>query len=258
MKHPSLLIISLLTLAATSCSDASGAVDEAATVALDPNASNDLKSLLAPEKNTVNPFDRHLEEAPDDNCERIRINTVGPLRQVFNDSNHVQLEAAQALGFAPIHNHGDIMAMRRGIVEIKSCPEYYLDELTHSFPYLVPEAAVLIKDIGRAFNDSLAARGGGAYRIKVTSVLRTPATVKRLRRVNGNATEESTHAYGTTVDISYSKFICDDPTKPHRTFEDLKNLLAEVLYDMRQKGRCYVKYENRQACFHLTARPSTK
>ncbi len=254
MKRLHLLYLPLIALAA-SCSDAPSPQPASASASV-AETKTDLASLLAPDKSTPNSYDAHLEEAPDDNCERIHINTIGPLRQVFNDSNHVQLEAAQALGIEPIHSTTDIMMLRKGLVEVKSCPEYYLDELSHSFPFLVPEAAALVKDIGRAFNDSLAARGGGAYRIKVTSVLRTPATVKRLRRVNGNATEESTHAYGTTVDISYSKFICDDASQPHRTFEDLKNLLAEVLNDMRSQGRCYVKYEYRQSCFHLTARPN--
>ena len=88
----------------------------------------------------------------------------------------------------------------------------------------------------------------------MTSLLRTPATVSRLRRVNRNATAESTHTFGTTFDISYSRFICDSDTLG-RTFEDLKNLLGEVLLDFKNQGRCYVKMERRQACFHITARP---
>ena len=142
----------------------------------------------------------------------------------------------------------------RPLLPVRSCAEYYIDELKHSYPYLVPEAAALLHDIGAAFNDSLAARGGGAYRMKVTSLLRTPATVSRLRRVNRNATAESTHTFGTTFDISYSRFICDSDTLG-RTFEDLKNLLGEVLLDFKNQGRCYVKMERRQACFHITARP---
>ena len=78
--------------------------------------------------------------------------------------------------------------------------------------------------------------------------------MSRLRRVNRNATAESTHTFGTTFDISYSRFICDSDTLG-RTFEDLKNLLGEVLLDFKNQGRCYVKMERRQACFHITARP---
>lgn len=215
-----------------------------------------LDSILAFDASAPNPYDAHLDSAPDDNCIRMRIKPIGPLRRVFNDSNYVQLEAANALGINPITTDADIWELQRPLVHIRSCREYYVDELSHSYPYLVPEAADLLADIGRAFNDSLAARGGGDYRIKVTSVLRTPLTVKKLRRVNHNAVEESTHSFGTTFDISYSKFICDSDTATHRTFEDLKNLLAEILHDLRAQGRCWVKFEYRQSCFHITARPS--
>lgn len=205
---------------------------------------------------SVNAYESHLAEAPDEGCTRLRVAMIGPLRKVFNDSNHVHLRAARALGIRPIIGDDDIRHLQRPLVHITSCREYYVDELSHSYPYLVPEAAQLLHDIGRAFIDSLNARGGGNYRIKVTSVLRTPTTVSRLRRVNRNATEESTHNYGTTFDISYSKFICDSiGTAPSRTFEDLKNLLAEVLYEMRERGRCYVKFEYKQSCFHITTRP---
>lgn len=213
-------------------------------------------SILAESRDEPNPYDAHLDSAPDDGCVRMRVAHIGPLRRAFNDSNHVHLEAARRLGLDPIQTDADIWRLRRPLVRVASCPEYYLEPLTHSYPYLVPEAAQLLSDIGRAFNDSLAARGGGDYRIKVTSVLRTPATVRRLRRVNRNATEESTHSFGTTFDISYSKFICDSDTSTRRTFEDLKNLLGEILYDLRARGRCYVKYEFRQSCFHITARPA--
>ena len=87
----------------------------------------------------------------------------------------------------------------------------------------------------------------------MTSVLRTPQTVRKLRRVNRNATQESAHQYATTFDISHSKFICDNADGTRRTFEDLKNLLAEIVYDLRREGRCYVKHERKQACLHITS-----
>jgi len=213
-----------------------------------------LTELLADEP-AVDAYGAPAVDAPDDGCERLRLAHIGPLRQAFNDSNHVQLEAARAIGFTPVQTDGDIWRIERPVVHIRSCRDYYVDDLSHSYPYLVPEAARLLSDIGRAFRDTLAARGGGDYRIKVTSLLRTPATVRSLRRVNGNATGESTHTFGTTFDISYSKFICDNPAATRRTFEDLKNLLGEILHGLRADGRCYVKYEYRQSCFHITVRP---
>lgn len=185
----------------------------------------------------------------------MRFPGLGSIGRMFRDSNHVHLAAAESIGIRPVSDLRSVWREGEGIVRIGSCREYYLAELTHSYPYLVPEAADLLREIGARFADSLAARGGGAYRPKVTSVLRTPHTVGKLRRVNRNATENSAHQYGTTFDISYSKFVCDDSTQTHRTFEDLKNLLAVIVRDLRDEGRCYVKHERRQACFHITARP---
>ena len=129
---------------------------------------------------------------------------------------------------------------------------YEVDSLKHSLPYLVPEAAKLLGDIGRNFIDSLAMRGADGYRVKVTSLLRTPWSVRRLQRVNVNATEASTHQFGTTFDLSYTRFHCLDSTRTIHE-EDLKNLLGEVLRDLRDSGRCMVKYERKTGCFHITA-----
>ena len=240
-------LLGILILIFSACSDGKLGTEP-------EDMTEELASILAPEP-LHNKYADEPGEAPDDNCTRMHNNVIGPLRKVFNDSNHVQLEAARELGFSPIQTDEDILHLSRPTVKVVSNKNFYVDDLSHSYPYLVPEAAQLLHDIGRAFNDSLSARGGGKYRMKVTSLLRTPTTVKRLRRVNRNATEESTHAYGTTFDISYSKFICDDAMATHRTFEDLKNLLAEVLKDMHDQGRCYVKFEYKQSCFHITARP---
>jgi hypothetical protein len=36
--------------------------------------------------------------------------------------------------------------------------------------------------------------------------------------------------------------------------DTLKYVLAEVLRDMRVTGRCHVKYEVKQGCFHITVK----
>lgn len=243
-KH--LYIWVCMALAVMSCSEV-----EQPAESMSESAVN-LAELL--EEPAANPWDSRIDTVIDEGCQRLVIRHVFPLRKTFNDSNNVQLEAAKSLGFNPIRCDEDILHLSRPIRRIVSCEQYFVDDLTHSFPYLVPEAAQLLHDIGQAFNDSLAARGGGNYRIKVTSLLRTPATVRKLKKVNKNATEESTHSYGTTFDISYGKFVIDSLTPPYRTYEDLKNLLGEILYDMREQGRCFVKFEFRQSCFHITTR----
>lgn len=183
---------------------------------------------------------------------RLPVRMIGSLRELFNDSNHVQLQYARTLGIEPITNIRDAYCTRRPVVMVKSNKFYQVDSLKHSLPFLVPEAERLLSDIGRNFIDTLKSRGGSGYRIKVTSLLRTSETVKRLRRVNINATQESTHQFGTTFDISYTKF---HPVgnAPELHDGDLKNLLAEVLLDLRDRGRCLVKFERHTSCFHVTA-----
>lgn len=201
----------------------------------------------------LNRYESHFDSMPPGGL-KMRINPVGgTLGRVFNDSNYLHIESAEAIGIKPLHGIRDAWEAGSRLERLKSCEDYYLDNLTHSLPYLVPKAHRLLVDIGKAFRDSLQQRGGGDYRIKVTSVLRTPRLIKRLRRRNGNAVDTSAHLYGTTFDISYAKFICDSTRTP-RTQEDMKNLLAEVVQAMRMQGRCYVKYERKQACFHITAR----
>ncbi len=32
------------------------------------------------------------------------------------------------------------------------------------------------------------------------------------------------------------------------------NILGKVLSELRNEGRCYIKYERKQRCFHITSR----
>lgn len=175
----------------------------------------------------------------------------------FNDSNYVHWADASRVGIMALTDTRSHLYTTRPLVKVASCPEYYLEPLTYSKPYLVPEAARLLTDIGAEFNAILASNGGSRYRIKVTSVLRTPENIRRLQRVNRNAIDSSVHQLATTFDISYARFVPDAPT-PAYSAEDLKQALASVLWKLREQGRCYVKYERRQPCFHISVRPSSR
>lgn len=181
----------------------------------------------------------------------------GDMRKEFNDSNFVHRAEAEQLGITPLTDTRSHWHLRRPIVKIESCADFYVEPLRYSRPYLVPEAAAMLHEIGRRFNDTLAVRGGGDYRIKVTSVLRTPETVARLRRGNKNAVDSSVHQYGTTIDISYARFAADSK-RIARSAVDLKMILAEVLKAMRDEGKCWIKLEYKQPCFHITARQTGK
>lgn len=187
-----------------------------------------------------------------------RIRSVASYKEAFPDTNAVQLVAARQWGVTPVKNRVDAEERKKELVYIASSPYYHVDRLRQSIPYLVPRAAVLLQDIGQAFFDSLYIKGVPLHRLIVTSVLRTQEDVARLRNVNGNATENSCHLYGTTFDICYNRYETVEPAEgPKRRAvrnDTLKFVLSEVLRDMREQGRCYIKYEVKQGCFHMTAR----
>lgn len=187
-----------------------------------------------------------------------RILSVPSYKVAFPDTNAVQLVAAQQWGVTPVKDRADAEARKKELVYIDCSPYYHVDKLRQSIPYLVPRAAVLLQDIGQAFYDSLYLKGVPLHRLIVTSVLRTQEDVARLRRFNGNATENSCHLYGTTFDICYNRYeTVEDPNGPSRRQvrnDTLKFVLSEVLRDMREQGRCYIKYEVKQGCFHMTVR----
>lgn len=203
------------------------------------------------EVDTVTPYLAKLDEMPEP-VQRIHVNYFGNLRPFFNDSNYVHWSEAEKYGIEPLSDTRSHWQLRRPIVKVTTNPDFYLDTLIFSRPYLVPEAAATLHEIGRRFRDTLDVRGGGDYRIKVTSLLRTPQTVKRLRRRNRNAVDSSVHQLGTTFDISYAAFIANNAEHP-RSVDDLKGILAEVLKAMREEGKILVKYEVGQPCFHITA-----
>ena len=187
-----------------------------------------------------------------------RIKSVPSYKNAFPDNNDVQLTAANRWGVKPVKNRRDAELRKNELVYIDCSPYYYIDPLYSSIPYLTPRAAILLQDIGQAFFDSLQVKGVPLHRFIVTSVLRTQDDVVKLRRHNGNATENSCHLYGTTIDICYNRYkTVEDPDGPSRRQvrnDSLKYILSEVLNDMRQQNRCYVKYEVKQGCFHMTVR----
>lgn len=175
--------------------------------------------------------------------------------KIFRDLNDTHLSAAKKIGIKPLASRDGIKSLSHRLHSIEGDGKpYVIDRLTHSSPYLVPEAAALLCDIGYNFQDSLRNKHLPEYSVFVTSVLRTDADVKSLSKRNINASQRSVHCYGTTVDISYARFEKHDDNAPDVSQTDLKAVLTEVLRDLRNQERCYVKYEIKQGCFHITAR----
>ena len=187
-----------------------------------------------------------------------RILSVPSYKEAFPDSQSVQYASARRWGVESVQNRQEAESRKRELVFVGSNPYFFVDKMNRSIPYLVPRAAVLLNDIGRAFFDSLQMKQVPLHKVIVTSVLRTKDDVEKLRNYNKNATENSCHLYGTTFDICYNRYkTVQDPDGPKRRQvqnDTLKWVLSEVLNDMRRNGRCYVKYEVKQGCYHITVR----
>ena len=179
---------------------------------------------------------------------------------LFNDQNGVQLQSAVKFGIKQtLKNRDAADEIKDSLVQIKNNSHYNIAKLTHSIPYLTEGAAGLLDMIGKNFLDSLESKGLNPNKIIVTSVLRTQEDIKKLQKSgNPNAVNNSAHCYATTFDITYARFdkikfknlrLCES-VKP----ELLKKVLSEVLRDLRKQNKCYVKYEVKQRCFHVTTR----
>ena len=74
--------------------------------------------------------------------------------------------------------------------------------------------------------------------------------MKRLRKKNLNASANSANMFGTTFDIAYARYVKGKEEERDK----LKTVLAEVLRDLMEDKKCYVRYEFKQGCFHITVR----
>lgn len=193
----------------------------------------------------------------DDREVKHRIFSVPHFGNTFPDQQDVQILAANQHGVSPVQNRSEAEHSKGRLVYVGCNPFFYVDKLNNSIPYLVPRASVLLQDIGRAYFDSLQIKGIPLHKIIVTSILRTKDDVAKLRTRNGNATENSCHLYGTTFDVCYNRYkAVQTQAHPRRQVQNdtLKWVLSEVLRDMREQNRCFIKYEVKQGCFHITVR----
>ncbi|MBR4187957.1 MAG: hypothetical protein IKQ85_05750 [Bacteroidaceae bacterium] len=200
-----------------------------------------------------------LEQDSAGNVKWHPVRSVPSYAECFPDVQDVQIVAARKWGVRPVRDRQEAERRRRELVYVGACPFFCIDSgMTHSIPYLVPRASELLTAIGRSYLDSLYVKGIPLHRIIVSSVLRTEEDVNRLKERNGNASEQSCHRFGTTFDICYNRYsTVSPPGEPERRTvqnDTLKWVLSEVLRDIREQGRCYIKYERKQGCFHITVR----
>lgn len=177
----------------------------------------------------------------------------------FDDVNDTQIVAAQEFGIEPLKTRDEIdSVLIASLSTVETSNLFFVEKLTHSVPYLTNNASDLLNTIAENFQDKLRNKGLAQYQIIVTSLLRTEDDVRRLQRVNRNAVRKSCHMYGTTFDIAYNCFQQVDSLADFEgnvaSHKVLVNTLGETLKELRDNERCFIKYERRQPCFHITAR----
>lgn len=161
-------------------------------------------------------------------------------------SNH--LSAAEKNGTELILDENRLFQLveEGTLVEVNSGKGYEVEKLTHSHPYLTPEAKKILEQIGLTYQ----ALAGEEDFFTVTSGTRTIEQQKKLGRRNRNATKgNSSHSYGLSFDISYIRF------NGEKSWDWKKQKqLEKVLSHFQKQGKIYVIKERKQNCFHVTVR----
>jgi hypothetical protein len=142
----------------------------------------------------------------------------------------------------------------RQLYRVRSRRYYKVENLTHSYPYLIQDSKKLLNEIGKRFKGKINREGFKGSRFIVTSMTRTAEMAEGLGKTNINASDNSPHLNGNAFDISYSRFSF---LKLHITDCDkwyMKEALAEVICQFKEEGRCWATYERNQGCFHIVSR----
>lgn len=178
----------------------------------------------------------------------------------FRDLNAIHLKHAKQGGVSPFKTNNDLkegvgaLIKDDKLVEIKDNRYYRICPLTHSHPYLTPEAKEFLTDLGKLFQKKLDENDLPKYYYQISSLLRTNENQKKLSRTNGNATTNSSHAYGTTFDIPYFTVVKRTLFWKEAEVTDgrASKLLSEAIGELRKEGRCVAVTERNEACIHIT------
>jgi hypothetical protein len=196
-------------------------------------------------------------------------------------SNAANVERARALGVRPADSTELASLIEQGrLVPLEGDARFWvLRELDDSRPYVTPDTRALLERIGRDFQRRLTEMGLPAFRLEISSVLRTAEDQAALRRENPNAAAgTSAHEFGTTVDIAYSGYaapvglpeelVATAPVELRvhlevmarrvmervaaRKSRELEAVLGGVLREVQSEGDVMVTLERLQPVYHIT------
>lgn len=194
--------------------------------------------------------------------------------------NAAQLAVARRIGIPRGAPEDEVQRMEAegALVRLEDSAYWVIRDLDYSTSLAVPELRDALEAIGRDFQLRLEEVGAPPLRFEISSVLRSATDQERLRAVNPNAAlGESTHEYGTTVDIAYNAFAAPgevasvgfdegpagDFLQAYRVTAweriaarralEIKAILGATLLELQDDGRIMVTLERLQPVFHLTA-----
>lgn len=195
--------------------------------------------------------------------------------------NAQQLQRARSLGVGrPASDELDGLVREGRLVELERETELWVvGDLDVSSALVTPDTRALLTELGERFHERLGEMGLPPFRLEVSSALRTASDQSELREVNPNAASGvSTHEYGTTLDVLYSRFAAPadleawvEPAAPDWLREhleqvarlagdriggqralELKAVLGEVLIELQSEGKVMVTLERLQPVYHMT------
>ena len=180
------------------------------------------------------------------------------LKEHLNEK-HI-IEAHKSKITTPIENkhffneNADDICRKADLQKIESNELFAIAHLTYSLPYLNEKSADFLELLGERMEESFEEKGVMPYRFVLTSVLRTKKDQRLLQKVNTNAAvTETSHYFGTSFDISQTRFLMKESDKAVYSYR-LRNILARELIRLQDEGECYVILESREKCFHVTVR----
>lgn len=232
-----------------------------------------LDAALVRQDSAVTALSRRFEQIDD-----LKTAQESSLRR-YRNADH--LRTAQALGVGRVSGTAetDRLVDSDRLVRIEDNDIYRIQDLDYSVPYITPDAARLLDEIGSRFQAALQEAGLPRYRYVISSVLRTQENQQALRRINPNATSgPSTHEYGTTLDVVYHTYeyvpqpsdmlkpsgiaFLDERLEPVRVraydalgmryWQELQGMLGRVLIELQEEGAVLVTLEREQPVFHFT------
>lgn len=158
-------------------------------------------------------------------------------------------------GIRPVANTNGLRRAYRAnkLVLVKANVGFQLDTFQYSYAFLTPYAHQVLKEIGRAFKDSLANTPLADCDLIATSMTRTQHTVKKLVRKNRTAVNRSPHLNGNAFDFSFSRFAAKQPISESQK-QFLQTTISKILLHFKKNIKIWVTFERQEECLHVVAR----